>query len=159
MIVDGVQVVGLILPKFKFNSGSWVFAIFQSLFRFKFEDRFDLFGPGHDAAFEDVSFILFGSFGVDDLFVGKRKQGPAFAQSDEDVALGNEVVESFHEVFGDKVGPTLLIVRILHDGSEHLAGNVVHMFKDIFGDLDEDDIVLEVLFLEFFGAYPHDDIA
>lgn len=33
------------------------------------------------------------------------------------------------------------------------------MLEDILGDLDEDDVVLEVLLVEFFSADPQDDEA
>jgi hypothetical protein len=106
-----------------------------------------------------MSFILFWSLRVDDFPVGEGKEGPAFAESDEDVSLCNEVVESLHEIFGDEISPSLLVVGILHDWSQDLIAHGVHVLEDILGDLDEDDVVLEVLLVEFFSADPQDDEA
>lgn len=106
-----------------------------------------------------MSFIFFWSLRVDDFPVGKGEEGPAFAESDEDVSLCNEVVESLHEVFGDEISPSLLVVGILHDWSQDLIAHGVHVFEDILSDLDEDDVVLEVLLVELLSADPQDDEA
>ena len=95
---------------------------------------------------------------MDNLLVGEGQQSSTFSKSNKHVGLGNEVVESFHEVFGDKIGPSLLIVRILHDGSEHLIADIVHMFQNIFGDFNKDDVVFEGLFVEFVASDPQDDV-
>lgn len=64
---------------------------------------------------------------MNDFSVGKGKQCSALAQTDNDVGLRHEVVEPLHEIFGDEVGPALLVVWILHDGSEDLIADSVHM--------------------------------
>jgi hypothetical protein len=129
------------------------------LLRLKFKHTFDLFSPGHDATFENVSFILLRSLRVDYFFVGEGKQSPALAQADEDIGLGNKIVKPFHEIFGDEVGPALLVVGVLHNWSKHLIADGVHMLEDVFGDLKEDNIVFEGLFRELVSAYPQNDEA
>lgn len=118
-----------------------------------------MFGPGHDGAFKDVGFILLRALRVDDFSVGKRKQCPALAQPYNNVCLCDEVVEPLHEILGDEIGPTLLVVWILHDGTKHLIANGMHMLKHILGHLQKDDIVLEVLLFELLGPNTEDDEA
>lgn len=96
---------------------------------------------------------------MDDLSVRERKQCPALAKPNNHVGLRDEVVEPLHEIFGDEVGPTLLVIWVLHDRTKHLIANGVHMLKHILGDLEEDDVVLEVLLLELFGPDTKDDEA
>jgi hypothetical protein len=40
----------------------------------------------------------------------------------------------------------------LHDWAEDFIADGVHMFKDILGDFQEDDVVLEVFFIELVGS-------
>jgi hypothetical protein len=47
----------------------------------------------------------------------------------------------------------------LHDWSEDFIADGVHVFEYVLGDFEEDDVVLEVLFIEFFAADPEDDEA
>ena len=106
-----------------------------------------------------MGFILLRALRVDDFSVGKGKQCPALAQPYNDVGLCDEVIEPLHEIFGDEIGPTLLVVWVLHDGTKHLIANGVHMLQHIFSHLEEDDIVLEVLFFELLGPNTEDDEA
>ena len=87
---------------------------------------------------------------MDDFPVGKRKKGSSFAKSNEDIGLSDEVVESFHEILGDQVSPPLLVIWVLHNGSEDFTADGVHVLENVLGDFEEDDIVFEVLFCEFF---------
>jgi hypothetical protein len=96
---------------------------------------------------------------VDDFPVGKREKCSTLAESDHNIGLSHEIIESFHEIFGDEVGPSLLIVGVLHDWAKNFIANGMHVFKNILGDLQEDDIVLEVLFLEFVSPNSKDDEA
>lgn len=89
---------------------------------------------------------------MDDFSVGKGKQCSALAQSNHDVSLRDEVVESFHEIFGNEIGPALLVVWVLHHRTKHLIANGMHMLKHILGHLEEDDVVLEVLLFELLGS-------
>jgi len=154
--IDGVEIVGLVLPKLKLHPGSRIFAIFQCLFGLKLEDTLNLFGPGQDGSFKDVSFILLGSLRMNNFSVRKRKEGAALAQTDHNIGLSHKIIEPFHEIFGDKVSPPLLVVWVLHDRSKNLIAYRVHMFEDVLGDLQEDDIVLEVLLFEFVGPNSKD---
>ena len=96
---------------------------------------------------------------MDDFSVGKGKQSSSLAQADNDVGLCDEVVEPLHEIFGDEVGPALLIVWVLHDRAEHLIANGVHMLQHVLSHLEEDDVVLEVLLVELLGPNSEDDEA
>ena len=96
---------------------------------------------------------------MDDFSAGEGKEGASLAESDDHVGLSHKIIEPFHEVFGDEVGPAVLVVWILHDWSKHLIAYGVHVFEDVLGDLQEDDVVLEVLFLEFLAADSQDDEA
>lgn len=61
LLVDGIEIVSLLLPEFEFGERSWVVALLQSLFRFQFQNIFDLFGPGDDGTFKNVCFVFIGS--------------------------------------------------------------------------------------------------
>lgn len=96
---------------------------------------------------------------MDDFSVGKGKQRPALAQPNNDVGLRDEVVEPLHEILGDEIGPTLLIIWVLHDRPKHFIANGMHMLKHVLSHLQEDDIILEVLLLELLGPNTEDDEA
>ena len=96
---------------------------------------------------------------MDNFFIGKRQQGSSLAETDEHIGLGYEVVEPFHEILGDEIWPPLLIVGVLHDRSEHLVADGVHMLEDIFGHLNENNVVFDVFFVKFFASYSEDDVA
>lgn len=129
------------------------------MLRFELEYALDLLGPSHNGALEDMGLIFFRSLRVDDFSVGKRQEGPTLAEANKDVGLGYKVVEPFHEVLGDQISPSLLVIGILHDGSQDFITHGVHMLQDILGDLDEDDVILEVLFVELLGSDSEDDEA
>jgi len=93
---------------------------------------------------------------MNNFSVRKRKEGATLAQTDHNIGLSHKIIEPFHEIFGDKVSPPLLVVWVLHDRSKNLIAYRVHMFEDVLGDLQEDDIVLEVLLFEFVGPNSKD---
>jgi hypothetical protein len=71
---------------------------------------------------------------VNDLSVWQGEKSSPFAKTDNNVGLGNKVIEPFHKIFGDEVCPTLLIIWILHDWTKHLIADSVHVFEDILCD-------------------------
>lgn len=106
-----------------------------------------------------MGFILLRAHGVDDLSVGQWQKSASLAESDHHVGLSYEVVEAFHEILSDEVGPSLLVIRVLHDGAEHFIADGMHMFEDVLGDFQEDDVVLEALLFDFFAADTQNDEA
>jgi hypothetical protein len=57
LLMDGVKVLGFVLPEGNFNK--WVgVTLFKGLFGLEFQNIFDLLGPHNDAAFEDMGFIF-----------------------------------------------------------------------------------------------------
>lgn len=105
-----------------------------------------------------MGFVFFGSLGVDDFFVGEGKQGPSLAEANHHVSLGHEVIEPFHEVFGDKVSPSDLIVWVLHDWPDDFIANGMHVLEDVLGDLYEDDVVFEVILVELVSSDTKDNV-
>jgi hypothetical protein len=103
--------------------------------------------------------ILFWAFGVDDLLVGEGQESASLAETDNHIGLSYKVVEPFHQVLGDEVRPTLLVVWVLHHWSDDLVADSVHMFEDVLGDLHEDDVVFEVVLIKFVSADTQDDVA
>lgn len=106
-----------------------------------------------------MSLILFWSLRVDDFSIGKWEKSSSLAESNKDVGLSNKVVEPLHKILGDKISPSLLVIWILHDWSQDLIAHGMHMLEDIFGDLDKDDIIFEVLLLQLISSNSQDDKA
>jgi len=146
LLIDWVEVGGFFLPEFQFFQWAGVISVLQDLLWFQFEDVFDVFGPVDDWAFEDVGFIfVWGGVRGGELGWWKWKHGSSFDETHKDVGLGGVVVEFFHEVFGDEIGPANLVIRILHQWWHDIVKIGIKMFQNIFGYLKDETVSRDVV--------------
>lgn len=57
LVMDGVQILGFVLPECNFDKRVWM-TTFQSLLWLQLQNVFDLLGPHDNTAFENMCFIL-----------------------------------------------------------------------------------------------------
>jgi len=138
LLMNGVQVVGLILPELEFRHRSWIIALFKCLFGLQLKDVFDLFGPGNDGTFENMGFVLVQNVRVHQFGTRHGQHGLPVDQADHHEGLRDEVVVLLHQVFGDQVGPALLVVWVLEHRAQHLLEKQVAVLVHILGELEED---------------------
>ena len=95
LLVDGVQVVGLLLPELELGQGTWVVALFQCLLGLQLQNIFDLFGPGDDGTLEDVCFVFVRSrLRSHQLRTRHRQHRLSVDQPDHHEGLSDKVVIS-----------------------------------------------------------------
>lgn len=134
------------MPEVQLSQRAWVVALLQSLFGLQLQDVLDLFGPGDDGALENVGFVFVrGGFGANQFGAGHRQHGLTVDQPDHHEGLGDEVVVLFHEVFGDQVGPALLVVGVLEDGTQHFLEEEVAVLMHVLSKFQEDQGGLHVV--------------
>jgi hypothetical protein len=105
LLMDGVKVLGFVLPEGNFNK--WVgVTLFKGLFGLEFQNIFDLLGPHNDAALEDMGFIFLRDIVSRGQFLRWSWQlSLTLDLSHGDKSLSEVVVKLLNKVLGNQFCP------------------------------------------------------
>jgi hypothetical protein len=157
LVVDGVQILGLVFPERDLHQ--WVgVTVFESLLGLEFQDIFDLFRPHNNATLENVGLVLLGDVvPLGELVRRGRELGLALDLPHGDEGLGEIVVELLDEVLGDELGPLPGVLLIVQQRHEDLLEDPVHVVQGVFGDFHADqavghdifsNLILHIIFIQ-----------
>ena len=150
MAANRGEVLTLIFPEVDLNQWIWVVSFLQGVLWVLLQHILDLLGPVVDSVLQKCGLILAGCFLTGGDIVGwQRQKCSAFDLTDGDVGVGQEDVESIHQILGHKVGPSNHVKWVSENWHVDSATHSVDIGKDFLGDFHEHDLLGNVGIIKF----------
>ena len=87
------------------------------------------------------------------LTIAKRKHGSSFNLTDSDVGVGQENMESIHEILGNQVRPSNHVEWVTKHWHVNVLTDTVEVLKDVLVNFHEDDLLRHVAVIEFTTSW------